>query len=164
MATTCNSYSPLRRCLYGMFDSQGELESALSGLKDLGIRSEEVSVIMCAGNRERELARWETVNQLELGAIFGWLPGGYIFGSEDVGPVLAIGPLTAQALKEENHHNLSAVFSHCGLQKRDINKLSEKLQVGGAMVSVAADDSFWRYQARRLLRSRGAKPLCTGMM
>lgn len=162
------------KAVFGIFDSQINLEQAVSALKISGFRNSDISMLMPQGEHNQnightksskapEAATIGTGAGLALGGALGWLVGiGTITINPLLAPLIAAGPIMsalAGAGLGGTVGGLSGALIGAGFPEYEAKKYESYVNDGGMLLAVHVDDNEWAGKARDIMVSYGARSI-----
>lgn len=157
--------------VFGIFDSQAEVESAVDTLKSVGFRNQDISVLMPRMGDTQTFAHEKATKAPEgatigastgvvLGGTLGWLVGaGMIAATPVLGPLVAVGPILATLVGAGvagTVGGLAGGLIGFGVPEYEAKRYESFIKKGGILLSVHVDDSDWLAKAQRILETSGA--------
>ena len=155
-----------RRTIVGIFDDAAHAERALSGLREAGIRPEQVSVVARDAEDRATLAeRGEDAEDATGGAITGGMIGGlagFLIGVSalvipGIGPIVGSGIIVstlAGAGIGAAAGGLVGALTTRGVPDDEAERYQAHVQEGRILLTVHADNDEEARSAQRVLRSR----------
>jgi hypothetical protein len=161
--------------VYGIFTDRTALERAVSDLKLAGFRSEDVSVLFASPETTRQFAVQNTTKAPEgaatgalagaaVGGTLGWLVGIGSIAIPGAGPFIAAGPIMAALAGTGVGGTLGGVTGALvglGIPEYEASRYAGRVQDGGMLLSVHADDSDWADKAEDIVKRAGAEDIST---
>jgi hypothetical protein len=159
--------------VFGLFNSRGELEGAIDGLRTEGFRESDISALLPDKQSTQEVAH-EKHTKAPEGALVGAATGGVVGGTlgllvgigalaiPGLGPFIAAGPIMA-ALAGAGAGGavgtLTGTLVGLGIPEYEAKRYESFLNQGGALLAVHADDKDWAKRAEVALKRHGAKDI-----
>lgn len=168
----------------GLFDNQSQAESAVQGLVEAGIARERISLTMRDRDdlrKMRESTGTKAAEGAGTGATAGTIAGGFaglligagLLAIPGIGPILALGPLSAVIGTGAAAAGAAAVGAGAGaatggligalvgsgVPEEEAHVYSEGVRRGGVLVAVDPASETERNNALEILRNRGAVDL-----
>ena len=157
--------------VFGIYPDQLSVEDAVDTLKQAGFRNTDISVLFPdnqgskdfaieANTKAPEGAATGAVSGGVVGGALGWLAGIGALAIPGFGPFIAAGPIMGMlggigvggAVG-----GLTGALMGLGLPEYEAKRYEGRIQKGGILLSVHADDSEWVGRAKRILEQTGAQ-------
>lgn len=156
------------KVIFGLFDKQIEVESAIDIFKSAGFRPEDISVLVPRIGDPHTLVHERATKAPEgvavggstglvIGGILGWL--GAVATIPVFGPLAIAGPIMsalAGAALGGTVGGLAGALVGMGMPEYEAKRYETFVKEGGILLSVHVDDKKWGAKARRILDSAGA--------
>lgn len=168
--THTDTHKDKKLVVFGLFDSRGQLENAIDGLRTAGFRESDLSALLPDAAATTELAH-EKHTKAPEGALAGAATGGVLGGTlgllvglgalaiPGLGPFIAAGPIMA-ALAGAGVGGavgtLTGTLVGLGIPEYEAKRYESFLNKGGALLAVHADDADWAKRAKDALALYGA--------
>ena len=160
----------LRHSVYGIFNDQFALDSAIDNLKAQNFKNTDISILIHKKIENNDLANEENSKAPEgatagvatgafAGSIFGWLIGAGILTVQGLGPLVAAGPIMAAIAGASIGGTVGGVAGGLiglGIPEHEAKKYEDLVKVGGLLISIHIDDDVWEEKALDILRKNGA--------
>jgi len=159
------------KVVFGLYDSRGEMESAIERMRIEGFRREDISVLTSQAGEFETLGHEKATKAPEgavagvgtgaiLGGTLGWLVGaGTVLINPVLAPLVAAGPIMA-ALAGASAGGLvggiGGSLIGVGFPEYEAKRYEDFINKGGILLSVHADDAKWTTKAKRILEETGA--------
>jgi hypothetical protein len=158
------------KVVFGIYKSQADAENAVEKLRVGGFRLTDVSVLLPRKEGSQELRHVKETKAPEaavtgagtgavIGGTLGLLAGIGALAIPGVGPLIAAGPIMAAFAGMGiggTVGGLSGAHIGWGLPEYEAKRYEGRLQEGGILLSVHADDAEWADRARAVLEATGA--------
>lgn len=159
--------------VYGMYPSRIATEAAVDELKLAGFNNTNVSVLFSSPNGTKEFAHENSTKAPEgaatgtltgatVGGVLGWLAGIGSLAIPGVGPFIAAGPIMgalAGVGVGAALGGLTGALIGLGIPEYEAKRYESRINQGGILLSVHADDSTWADKARAILERTGAEDI-----
>ena len=156
--------------VFGIFNNESQLESALNALKGAGFRNDDVSVMFPDKSSTKEFAHEKHTKAPEgaaagagtgavLGGTLGWLVGIGALAIPGLGPFIAAGPIMAALAGAGAGGALGGITGALvgmGIPELEAKRYEGLLKGGNILMSVHADSSDWTKKAKVILEGAGA--------
>lgn len=157
----------------GIYPSRSAAERAVDQLQREGFSNSDVSVLFSSttstkafahenSTKAPEGAATGTLSGAAIGGVLGWLAGIGTLAIPGVGPFIAAGPIMA-ALAGAGVGGalggLTGALIGLGIPEYEAKRFESRLNDGGILLSVHADDSVWADKAHEILKSTGAEDI-----
>ena len=161
--------------VYGIYPNRSMVENAVAELKEAGFRHSDISVLFPAGGDTKEFAVEKETKAPEgaatgagtggvLGGSLGWLVGIGTLAIPGLGPFIAAGPIMA-ALAGAGAGGLvggiAGALIGMGIPEYEANRYEGRINDGGILLSVHADDSEWKNKGKDILERTEAEDIGT---
>ena len=154
-----------------MYQDRGRLEAAVQKLKELGFRSDEISVLFPNREQTKKFAVDVATKAPEgalaggstgfvVGGVLGWLAGLGALAIPGIGPIIAAGPIVAAitgAGVGSAIGGIAGALIGLGVPELEARRYEEEVKRGGMLLSVHCGDVRFAESARKILASTGAK-------
>lgn len=162
--------------VFGVFDTQENLDAAVEKLRDNGFSREDLSIIIPEKlqstlnhhnhlpHNGKEGAAAGVATGAVLGGTLGWLIGIGAFSITGVGPFLAAGPILAAITGMGiggTVGGISGALIGYGIPELEAKKIEDKIHGGGILLSIHCNDSDWMNRAQKLLEVSGAQEIAS---
>ena len=159
--------------VYGIYPSRSAAESAVNQLKAEGFNNSDVSVLFSSSTSTDTFAHENSTKAPEgattgalsgatIGGVLGWLAGIGSLAIPGVGPFIAAGPIMATlagASVGGALGGLTGALIGLGIPEYEAKRYEGRINAGGILLSVHADDSVWADKARQILKTTGAEDI-----
>lgn len=159
--------------VYGIYSARVSAEAAVDQLKIAGFNSSDVSVLFASPSGSKEFAHENstkapegavtgTLSGATLGGVLGWLAGIGSLAIPGVGPFIAAGPIMAAlagAGVGAAVGGLTGALIGLGIPEYEAKRYETRINEGGILLSVHADDNTWAEKAREILKRTGAEDI-----
>lgn len=156
------------KVVFGLFDTQIELENAIDIFKSAGFRAEDISVLMPRLGDPQTLAHEKATKAPEgvavgggtglvIGGILGWL--GAVATIPVFGLLAVAGPILsalAGAALGGTVGGLTGALVGFGIPEYEAKRFETFVKEGGILLSAHVDDKRWSDKAKKILESAGA--------
>ncbi|HMN68660.1 MAG TPA: DUF3341 domain-containing protein [Bdellovibrionales bacterium] len=161
------------RVAFGIYPSRTAAERAIEALKNSGFRTSDVSVLMPQGSMSDDFAHTKQTKAPEgatagggtglvLGGALGWLVGAGALALTGLAPLIAAGPILA-ALAGAGARgaigSLTGGLIGLGIPEYEAKRFEGRVNQGGILLSVHADDLEWVNKATKVLEQTGAEDI-----
>ncbi|MFN8392462.1 MAG: quinol:electron acceptor oxidoreductase subunit ActD [Bdellovibrionota bacterium] len=157
--------------VYAIFATRASVENALDWLRAEGFRYSDVSVLFSSPDTTRSFAHENTTKAPEgaavgggigalVGGSLGWLAGIGAIAIPGVGPFIAAGPVMALLAgigTGATVGGLSGALVGLGIPEYEASRYEGRVQHGGILLSVHADNSEWAEKAKGILEETGGE-------
>lgn len=161
--------------VFGIYPSRVIAEKAVEELKNDGFRNSDVSVLFASTSSTKDFAHDNTTKAPEgaaagtlsgatVGGALGWLVGIGSLAIPGVGPFIAAGPIVATlagAGAGAAVGGLTGALIGLGIPEYEAKRYEGRINEGGILLSVRADDSDWADKAKEILERTGAEDIST---
>lgn len=156
--------------VFGLYNSRFEVENAVDALKAAGFRNTDISVLFPYNEGNKEFAIEKGTKAPEgattgagtgavIGGALGWLAGIGSLAIPGVGPLIAAGPIMA-ALAGAGVGGavggITGALIGLGMPEYEAKRYEGRINKGGILLSVHADDSDWAKKAKEILENTHA--------
>ena len=162
-----------RSAVFGLFNSQNQVEMAVDRLKMEGFRNSDISVLMPSKEGTQNFAHEKATKAPEgastgagsgalLGGGLGWLVGIGALAIPGIGPFVAAGPIMAALAGAGVGGAVGGVTGALigmGIPEYEAKRYETFVKDGGILVSIHVDDSQWEEKAKNLLKVAGARDI-----
>lgn len=159
------------KVVFGLYDSRGEMETAIEKMRLEGFRREDISVLTPQAGEFATFGHEKATKAPEgavtgggvgavLGGTLGWLVGaGVVIVNPVLAPLVAAGPIMA-ALAGASAGGvvggLGGSLIGVGFPEYEAKRYEDFINRGGILLSIHADDAEWTVKAKRILEETGA--------
>ena len=157
--------------VFGIFPSRLAAENAVDQLRDEGFRSADVSVLFSSPSGTNGVAHENSTKAPEgmatggvsgatAGGVLGWLAGIGSLAIPGAGPFIAAGPIMAAlagAGLGAAVGGLTGSLIGLGIPEYEAKRFENRINQGGILLSVRAEDSDWAKRAKDILTRTGAE-------
>lgn len=166
MAQTFRSH----KSVFGLFQTQSELEATVTQLKERGFTPGDISIVMPKGDYAQNIAHENqtkapegatigATSGLVLGGALGWLIGAGALAVTGFGPLVAAGPLLAALAGASIGGTIGGIggaLIGVGIPEYEAKKYESALRSGGILIAIHVDDKVEEDRAKQILESGGA--------
>src|SRR5450432_916154 len=161
--------------VFGIYPTQGSVESAVDALKTAGFRNTDISVLFPENEGTKDFAHDKSTKAPEgatagagtgalLGGGLGWLVGIGALAIPGLGPFIAAGPIMA-ALAGAGVGGvvggLTGALIGMGIPEYEAKRYEGRVKEGGILLSVHSDSSDWTKRAKQILEETGAQDIAS---
>lgn len=162
--------------VFGIFSSRSAVESALTALRDADFRNSDISILAPENLGDfRDIATVKSSKAPEgtatgattgavVGGILGWIVGIGALAIPGLGPLVAAGPILAALTGVGVGGAVGGVTGALigfGVPEFEAKRYESRVQKGGILLSVHADNSEWTDRAKAILKSNGGEEIAT---
>ena len=161
--------------VFGIYQTQADVEYAVDALRGEGFRSTDVSVLFPDNKGTKDFAVEKNTKAPEgaaagvttggvIGGILGWLTGIGAIAIPGIGPFIAAGPIVAAiagAGVGGAVAGIAGALIGMGIPEYEAKRYEGRIKDGGILLSVHCDDSNWVTKAKRLLERTGAQDVAS---
>jgi hypothetical protein len=159
--------------VFGIYDTQAEVENAVGYLQRRGFRPTDVSVLWPQNIGSKDLAHEMNTKAPEgaaagagsgavIGGTLGWLAGIGALAIPGIGPLVAAGPIVA-ALAGAGAAGVAGGITGAlvgyGIPEYEAKRYEGRIRKGRILLSVHADNGDWAKRAREVLEETGASDI-----
>lgn len=159
--------------VYGIYPSRVATEAAVDQFKIAGFNIEDVSVLFSSPTGTKQFAHENSTKVPEgaatgglsgatVGGVLGWLAGIGSLAIPGAGPFIAAGPIMATlagAGVGAVVGGLTGALVGLGIPEYEAKRYESRINEGGILLSVHADDSAWSSKAHEILKRTGAEDI-----
>lgn len=161
--------------VFGIYPTQGALESAVDRLRAAGFRGTDISVLFPENIGTKDFAHEKGTKAPEgastgagagmlAGGALGWLVGIGTLAIPGLGPFIAAGPIMA-ALAGAGVGGavggLTGALVGMGIPEYEAKRYEGRVVKGGMLLSVHSDNSEWTDKAKAILEETGAEDIAS---
>ena len=161
--------------VFGIYPTQGALESAVDRLQAAGFRGTDISVLFPENIGTKDFAHEKGTKAPEgattgagagavAGGALGWLVGIGALAIPGLGPFIAAGPIMA-ALAGAGVGGavggLTGALVGMGIPEYEAKRYEGRVVKGGMLLSVHSDNSEWTDKAKAILEETGAEDIAS---
>jgi Protein of unknown function (DUF3341) len=161
--------------VFGIYPTQGALESAVDRLQAAGFRGTDISVLFPENIGTKDFAHEKGTKAPEgasagagagavAGGALGWLVGIGALAIPGLGPFIAAGPIMA-ALAGAGVGGavggLTGALVGMGIPEYEAKRYEGRVVKGGMLLSVHSDNSEWADKAKAILEETGAEDIAS---
>jgi Protein of unknown function (DUF3341) len=161
--------------VFGIYQTQADVEFAVDALRAEGFRSTDVSVLFPDNKGTKDFAVEKNTKAPEgtaagattggvIGGVLGWLVGIGSLAIPGVGPFIAAGPIAA-ALAGVGVGGaiggIAGALIGMGIPEYEAKRYEGRIKEGGILLSVHCDDGNWIRKAKALLERTGAQDVAS---
>jgi hypothetical protein len=157
--------------VFGIYASRAAVEHALDSLKAAGFRNTDVSVLLPENLGTKDLGTEKATKAPEgattgagsgavIGGALGWLAGIGALAIPGLGPFIAAGPIVAALAGMGVGGAIGGVAGALigmGIPEYEAKRYEGRIEKGGILLSVHADNSDWVKKAKDILSATGAE-------
>jgi hypothetical protein len=160
--------------VFGIFTSRQGVEAAVQALKDADFRGSDISMLApenlgdirdigtIKNTKAPEGAAAGGTSGAVIGGVLGWLVGIGALAIPGVGPFLAAGPIIAALAGVgvgATVGGIAGALAGFGVPEFEAKRYETRLQKGGILLSVHADNHEWISRAKAILEKAGAEQI-----
>jgi len=159
--------------VFAIYDTREAAEWAVSSLKAEGFRNADISVLYSAPDAAKEMAHINATKAPEgvttgavsgaaVGGALGWLAGIGSLVIPGVGPFIAAGPIMAALAGGTIGGTIGGLTGGLigyGIPEYEARRYESRLNNGGVLLSVHADNSDWASKAKEVLERTGGQDI-----
>jgi len=163
--------SAKNKAVFGIYISQADAENAVHGLKLVGFRGTDISILFPDNSGTKDLALERNTKAPEgmaagaavgevLGGILGWMAGAGFMALPGLALIVAAGPVMAMLSGIGVGSVLGGVvgaLAGLGTPEYEAKRYQGRIRKGGILLSVHCDDREWVKSAREILMQTGAE-------
>lgn len=161
--------------VFGIYQTQADVEYALDALRAEGFRSTDVSVLFPENKGTKDFAVEKNTKAPEgtaagattgvvVGGVLGWLVGIGALAIPGLGPFIAAGPIVA-ALAGVGVGGavggIAGALIGMGIPEYEAKRYEGRIKEGGILLSVHCDDHNWIAKAKQILQRTGAQDIAS---
>jgi hypothetical protein len=161
--------------VFGIYQTQADVEFAVDALRSEGFRNTDVSVLFPENKGTKDFAVEKHTKAPEgtaagattgvvIGGVLGWLAGIGALAIPGVGPLIVAGPIVA-ALTGVGVGGavggIAGALIGIGIPEYEAKRYEGRIKDGGILLSVHCDDSNWTTKAKNLLQRTGAQDVAS---
>lgn len=153
--------------IYGVFLNRMEVEHVMEQLKKYGIEFSGVSILIPCLDDEltssflRSTAL-TSANSLKLGGVFENLSNVTLYQNNSLGHYIVAGPLSEIAgLGLQSQDTIKDFLQFCGVPTHELSHYTTSLEEKCLIMGLESNDFYQLHQIRSLLKSNGARHICT---
>ena len=159
--------------VYGIYRTRPMAEKAVEELKHAGFRNADISVLFPDSGGTKEFAIEKETKAPEgaatgagagavIGGTLGWLTGIGLLAIPGIGPFIAAGPIMA-ALAGIGAGGMvggiAGALIGMGIPEYEANRYEGRINEGGILLSIHADDREWKEKGKDILKRTGAEDI-----
>lgn len=162
-----------KTAVFGIYQSESEVDRAVDQFKLDGFRNSDISVLMPTKEGSQNFAHKKETKAPEgaatgaatgavLGGGLGWLVGLGTLAIPGIGPFVAAGPIMAALAGAGVGGTVGGVAGGLiglGIPEYEAKRYEDFVKKGGILLSVHVDDSAWEKKAKKLMETTGAKDI-----
>jgi hypothetical protein len=160
------------RSIFGLFTDRQKIEAAVQALRDAGFRGSDISILAPENLGDiRDIGTVKATKAPEgataggslggvIGGVLGWLIGIGTLAIPSFGPFLAAGPIMVVLAGLGVGAVLGGVVGALigfGIPEFEAKRYETRLNKGGILLSVHADNKDWISRAKTILAKTGAE-------
>ena len=159
--------------VYGIYPNRSMVEHAVEELKSAGFSNTDISVLLPEGGETKKFAVEKGTKSpagaatgagtgAVVGGTLGWLLGIGSLAIPGVGPFIAAGPIMvalAGAGAGGLVGGLAGALIGMGIPEYEAKRYEGRINKGGILLSVHADDSEWKNRGKEILEHTGAEDI-----
>jgi hypothetical protein len=157
---------------FGIYTNRQGVEAAVEALRDAGFRSSDISILAPENLGDiRDIGTVKSTKAPEgatvggtsgavVGGVVGWLVGIGALAIPGIGPILAAGPIMvalAGVGVGAAVGGLTGALVGFGVPEFEAKRYQTRLDKGGILLSVHADNADWISRAKAILEKTGAE-------
>src|ERR1019366_7143674 len=161
--------------VFGIYPTQGSVESSVDALKTAGFRNTDISVLFPENVGSKDFAVKKGTKAPEgasagagigavLGGGLGWLVGIGALAIPGLGPFIAAGPIVAAiagAGVGGAVGGITGALIGMGIPEYEAKRYEGRVKDGGILLSVHSDSSEWTKKAKEILERTGAQDIAS---
>jgi hypothetical protein len=159
--------------VYGIYQTQVQLENGLDQLKARGFRDEDVSILLPGNLGNKDLSTEKNSKMPEgaaaggtsgavVGGALGWLAGIGALAIPGLGPFIAAGPIMAALAGVGAGAAVGGLvggLAGMGVPEYEAKRYEGRVKDGGILISVHCDSGDWVDKAKNILEVTGARDI-----
>lgn len=159
--------------VFGIYPTRASVEHAISQFRDMGFRTEDISLLLPENLGNKELTHDKGTKAPEgataggvaggvIGGALGWLTGIGTLAIPGLGPFIAAGPIMAALAGVAAGGVTGGVVGALvglGIPEYEAKRYEGRVKTGGILVSVHCDDSEWTKKAKAIMERTGAEDI-----
>ncbi len=158
--------------VFGIYTTRRAIEDAVTALRDASFRSSDISILAPENLGDlRDIATVKTTKAPEgtvtgatsgavVGGVLGWIVGIGALAIPGLGPLVAAGPIMAAlagVAAGGTVGGITGALVGLGVPEFEAKRYESRVQKGGALLSVHADNHEWIERARDIMKRTGAE-------
>jgi hypothetical protein len=161
--------------VFGIYSTRENVETAVRQLQAEGFRPTDISVLVPENLGTKDLAHTKATKAPEgaaagagsgavIGGALGWLAGIGALAIPGIGPLLAAGPIVAALAGAGAFGAVAGVTGALiglGIPEYEAKRYEGRLQKGGILLSVHADNHDWAKRGKSILERTGAEDIAS---
>jgi hypothetical protein len=161
--------------VFGIYQTQGDVEYAVDALRAEGFRNTDVSVLFPDNKGTKDFAVEKNTKAPEgaaagattggvIGGVLGWLTGIGALAIPGVGPFIAAGPIVAAIAGVGVGGavgGIAGALIGMGIPEYEAKRYEGRIKDGGILLSVHCDDGNWARKAKTILERTGAQDVAS---
>ncbi len=159
--------------VFGIYGTRAAAEDAIEDLQSAGFRVEDISVLLPENLGNKDLRTEKSTKAPEgtttgatsgavIGGALGLLAGIGTIAIPGIGPLIAAGPIMATLAgigAGGAVGGLAGALIGAGFPEYEARRYEGRVQKGGVLVSVHADNSEWAKKAKEIMKNSGAEDI-----
>ncbi|HTU40476.1 MAG TPA: quinol:electron acceptor oxidoreductase subunit ActD [Candidatus Aquilonibacter sp.] len=161
--------------VFGIYQTQADVEFAVDALRAEGFRNTDVSVLFPENKGTKDFAVEKhtkapegtaagATTGLVVGGVLGWLVGIGALAIPGVGPLIAAGPIVATLTGigvGGTVGGIAGALVGMGIPEYEAKRYEGRIKEGGILLSVHCDDTNWTTKAKHVLQRTGAQDIAS---
>jgi len=161
--------------VFGIYQTQADVEFAVDALRAEGFRNTDVSVLFPDNKGTKDFAVEKNTKAPEgtaagattggvIGGVLGWLVGIGSLAIPGLGPFIAAGPIAAAVAGVGVGGaigGMAGALIGMGIPEYEAKRYEGRIKEGGILLSVHCDDGNWITKAKKLLERTGAQDVAS---
>jgi len=161
--------------VFGIYQTQGDVEFAVDALRSEGFRNTDVSVLFPDNKGSKDFAIEKHTKAPEgtaagatagsvIGGVLGGLAGVGALAIPGIGPLIAAGPIVAVLTGigvGGAVGGIAGALIGMGIPEYEAKRYEGRIKEGGILLSVHCDDHNWAAKARKVLQRTGAQDVAS---
>ncbi|MGA6980733.1 MAG: quinol:electron acceptor oxidoreductase subunit ActD [Candidatus Sulfotelmatobacter sp.] len=161
--------------MFGIYQTQGDVEYAVDALKAEGFRNTDVSVLFPENKGTKDFAVEKhtkapegtaagATTGLVVGGVLGWLAGIGALAIPGIGPLIAAGPIVGALTGigvGGTVGGIAGALIGMGIPEYEAKRYEGRIKEGGILLSVHCDNSDWIAKSKAILERTGAQDIAS---
>jgi hypothetical protein len=161
--------------VFGIYQSQPDVEYAVDALRSEGFRNTDISVLFADNKGTKDFAVEKNTKAPEgtavgattggvIGGVLGWLAGIGTLAMPGVGPLVAAGPIVAALTGigvGGTIGGIAGALIGMRIPEFEAKRYEGRIRSGGILLSVHCDESNWTRKAKAILERTGATDIAS---
>jgi hypothetical protein len=161
--------------VFGIYQTQADVEYAVDALKAEGFRNTDVSVLFPENQGTKDFAIEKHTKAPEgtavgastgvvVGGVLGWLAGIGALAIPGIGPLIAAGPIVAALTGigvGGTVGGIAGALIGMGIPEYEAKRYEGRIKDGGILLSVHCDSSNWVTKSKAILERTGAQDVAS---